>query len=70
MKDQGYKSIAKDAGVKTDTFTFYEAQEMQRIVWEAAGSTKPFDAPNGNMIHVLVNLAAQSAIFADKGLNK
>ena len=70
MKDQGYKAIAKDAGVKTDTFTFYEAQEMQRIVWESAGSTKAFDAPNGNMIHVLVNLAAQSAIAADRSKNK
>lgn len=70
MKDQGYTSIAKDAGVKTDTFTFSEAQQMQRVVWDAAGSTKGFEAPSGNMIHVLVNLAAQSAIAEHKDKSK
>lgn len=60
-KDQGYESHAKAIGVAVDTFTFEETQAMQRAVWEQFGCSA-FNAPSGNMVALLCNLAAQRAI--------
>ncbi len=59
--DQGYEANAKAVGVVSETFTFEETQSMQRVVWDQFGCVA-FSAPNGNMVAVLCNLAAQKAL--------
>ena len=57
--DMGYKNLSPM------TFSFDEAQEIAREVWDAYGATA-FSAPNGNMILELVNLAEHKAIASVK----
>lgn len=59
--DQDYEANAKAVGVVSETFTFEETQSMQRAVWDQFGCVA-FSTPNGNMIAVLCNLAAQKAL--------
>lgn len=61
--DMGYKNLAPM------TFSFEEAQEIAREVWDAYGATA-FSAPGGNMILELVNLAAAKQLAAAQGENE
>lgn len=58
--DMGYKNMSPM------TFSFDDAQEIAREVWDAYGATA-FSAPSGNMILELVNLAAHKVIASGKG---
>ena len=67
--DQDYEANAKAVGVVSETFTFEETQSMQRAVWDQFGCVA-FSAPNGNMIAVLCNLAAQTALEKERRENE